>query len=110
MLVGCLAVALHGVECNTMDIDVCVEVSRTNVAHLIAAAQDLQLQPVLPVPLSALADIDTLHHWHAERHLTAFALRSDRPAGVTLDLLTYPLRSNPVVPRPICLMSILSHI
>lgn len=90
VLIGGLAVALHGVERNTMDIDVCVVVSPANLANLVAAAQDLQLQPVLPVPLSALTDIDTLHRWHTERHLKAFALQSNQLAGVTLDVLLFP--------------------
>jgi len=61
VLIGGLAVALHGVERNTMDVDVCVVVSPANLAHLVAAAQELRLQPALPVPLSALEDIEALH-------------------------------------------------
>ena len=90
VLIGGLAVALHGVERNTMDVDVCVVVSPDNMSRLAAAANELNLQPMLPVPLSALEDIDTLRRWHTERHLQAFALRSDQLAGVTLDVLLFP--------------------
>lgn len=90
VLIGGLAVALHGVERNTMDVDVCVVVSPDNLARLAAAARELKLQPMLPVPLSALEDIETLMRWHTERHLQAFALRSDQLAGVTLDILLFP--------------------
>jgi hypothetical protein len=90
VLIGGLAVALHGVERNTMDVDVCVVVSPGNMSRLAAAAKALNLQPMLPVPLSALEDIDTLRRWHTERHLQAFALRSDQLAGVTLDVLLFP--------------------
>lgn len=90
VLIGGLAVALHGVERNTMDVDVCVVVSPSNLANLVAAAQELKLQPLLPVSLSALEDIETLRRWHTERHLQAFALRSDQLAGVTLDVLLFP--------------------
>lgn len=90
VLIGGLAVALHGVERNTMDVDVCVVVSSDNMSRLTAAAKELNLQPMLPVPLSALEDIDTLRRWHTERHLQAFALRSDQLAGVTLDVLLFP--------------------
>jgi predicted nucleotidyltransferase len=95
VLIGGLAVALHGVERNTMDVDVCVVVSPDNLARLVAAAQELKLQPLLPVPLSALQDIETLQRWHTERHLQAFALQSDQLAGVTLDVLLFP----PVAPE-----------
>jgi len=90
VLIGGLAVALHGVERNTMDVDVCVVVSPDNLARLTAAARELKLQPILPVPLGALEDIETLERWHTERHLQAFALRSDQLAGVTLDVLLFP--------------------
>ena len=90
VLIGGLAVALHGGERNTMDVDVCVVVSPGNMSRLAAAAKALNLQPMLPVPLSALEDIDTLRRWHTERHLQAFALRSDQLAGVTLDVLLFP--------------------
>ncbi|MGS5086093.1 DUF6036 family nucleotidyltransferase [Hydrogenophaga sp. A37] len=90
VLIGGLAVALHGVERNTMDVDVCVVVTPDNLARLAAAARELKLQPMLPVSLSALEDIETLKRWHTERHLQAFALRSDQLAGVTLDILLFP--------------------
>ncbi|MFN4361659.1 MAG: hypothetical protein ACK4F4_13145 [Hylemonella sp.] len=57
VLIGGLAVALHGVERNTMDIDVCVVISPVNLQHLIDAAQELRLSPMLPVPLETLGDM-----------------------------------------------------
>ncbi len=98
VLIGGLAVALHGVERNTMDIDVCVVVSPNNMQHLLNAAQELKLQPVLPVPLHTLTQIDTLKDWHAQRNLLAFALRTNELSGVTLDVLLFP----PVDPQSMC--------
>lgn len=90
VLIGGLAVALHGVERSTMDIDVCVVVSPDNLARLVAVAQELRLTPVLPVPLDSLTRIKQLEEWHAQKNLLAFALRSPDIAGVTLDLLLFP--------------------
>lgn len=89
-LIGGLAVALHGVERNTMDIDISVVMSPENLQHLIAAARALRLTPMLPVPLETLADLDTLKQWHSQRNLQAFTLRSNALAGVTLDVLLFP--------------------
>jgi hypothetical protein len=55
VLIGGLAVALHGVERTTMDIDVCVVVSPGNLNQLVTAAQELKLTPTLPVPPSSLS-------------------------------------------------------
>lgn len=98
VLIGGLAVALHGVERNTMDIDVAVVISPENLSHLIDAAKELGLTPTLPVPLGSLADIAQLKRWQAERHLEAFALRTADMAGVTVDVLLFP----PVLPADMC--------
>lgn len=98
VLIGGLAVALHGVERNTMDIDVCVVLSPVNLQHLIEAAKELHLSPMLPVPLETLSDIETLKQWHLHRNLQAFSLRSADMAGVTLDVLLFP----PVDPASMC--------
>lgn len=90
LLIGGLAVTLHGVERATMDVDITVALTPTNLNALIATAKELELSPVLPVPLNALKDIDQLKKWHQERHLEAFALRTADVAGVTLDVLLFP--------------------
>ena len=51
VLIGGLAVALHGVERNTMDIDISVVVSPKNMQQLVLTTQELDLKPMLPVPL-----------------------------------------------------------
>lgn len=90
LLIGGLAVTLHGIERATMDVDITVAMTPANLDALIATAQELRLSPVLPVPLDSLKDIELLKKWHEERHLEAFALRTPDVAGVTLDVLLFP--------------------
>lgn len=90
LLIGGLAVSLHGVERATMDIDITVATSPDNLAALLDAARELRLTPVLPVPVEALTDIELLRRWHAERNLESFALRAPGLAGVTVDILPFP--------------------
>jgi hypothetical protein len=90
LLIGGLAVSLHGIERATMDVDITVAMNPDNLAALIEAARELKLTPVLPVPLEALNDLDLLRKWHAERNLEAFALRAPDLASVTLDVLLFP--------------------
>lgn len=90
LLIGGLAVSLHGVERATMDVDITVAMNPDNLAALIDAARELKLSPVLPVSLESLGDLELLRQWHAERHLEAFALRSADLAGVTVDVLLFP--------------------
>ena len=89
-VIGGLAVALHGVERATMDIDVAVAMTAKNLAALVDVARELGLTPALPVPLLTLTDIDLLSKWHAERRLQAFALCSPDAAGISVDVLLFP--------------------
>ena len=90
LLIGGLAVSLHGVERATMDVDITVAMNPDNLAALIEAARELKLSPVLPVSLESLHDLGLLRRWRAERHLEAFALRTPDLAGVTVDVLLFP--------------------
>jgi len=83
-------VALHGVERNTMDVDIVLVLSPGNVDRFVQAAQELGLTPVLPTPIATLRDTQTLRDWHKRRHLQAFGLRASGAAGVTLDVLLFP--------------------
>lgn len=90
LLVGGLAVSLHGVERSTMDVDITVAMNPANLAALIDTAKELKLTPVLPVPLESLSNIELLRDWHTQRHLEVFALRTPELAGVTIDVLLFP--------------------
>ena len=90
LLIGGLAVSLHGVERATMDVDITVAMNPVNLEALIETAKELGLAPVLPVPLEVLGDIELLKQWHTTRNLEAFALRVQELAGVTVDVLLFP--------------------
>lgn len=89
LLIGGLAVSLHGVERATMDIDITVAMHPDNLSHLVACAKDLDLKPVAPVPLESLNNLELLKQWHSEKNMQAFAMRTDELAGVTLDVLLF---------------------
>jgi hypothetical protein len=86
VLIGGLAISLHGIERATMDIDVTVAMRPDNLAALVGMARDLGMTPVLPVALETLTDPDQLLQWHRERNLEAFVLRAPGLTGVTLDV------------------------
>ena len=90
VLIGGLAISLHGIERATMDIDVTVAMTPGNLSALVAMARELGMTPVLPVELDTLKDLDQLARWHRERNLEAFALHAPERAGITLDVLLYP--------------------
>lgn len=90
LLIGGLAVSLHGVERATMDVDITVAMRPENLEGLLQCAQALQLTPVAPVPLESLTNLALLRQWHTEKNMLAFALRTPDLAGVTIDILLFP--------------------
>ncbi|MDP2752098.1 MAG: hypothetical protein Q8O31_05790, partial [Rhodocyclaceae bacterium] len=67
-----------------------VAMTPENLNALISVARELQMQPVLPVPIDSLADLELLATWHRERRLQAFALTVPTRMGLTLDILLFP--------------------
>jgi hypothetical protein len=90
VLIGGLAISMHGVERATMDIDITIAMNPDNQEKLISWALSSGLKPVLPVPLESLRDLALLKKWHQEKNLLAFALTTPEIAGVTIDILLFP--------------------
>jgi hypothetical protein len=87
LLVGGLAVNLHGIPRMTMDVDVVIALDPENVDHFINAARELAMRPVLPIALADLADPNKRDEWVSRRNLIAFALREREPSAPTVDVL-----------------------
>jgi hypothetical protein len=90
LLIGGLALNIHGVERATMDIDLLLAMDSDNLQSFMRAAQQLQLRPLLPVSLESLADPAQLQRWAEEKHMLAFALRPPEPSAPTVDILIQP--------------------
>jgi hypothetical protein len=87
LLVGGLAVVLHGVPRLTMDVDLLIALRSANVDSFVRAAKALGLTPIIPVQLEQLADADSRSAWIRDKGLLAFALRSPEPSAPTVDVL-----------------------
>ncbi len=90
VVVGGLAINLHGVERATMDVDLVLAMDEGNLRRFLKAATRLKLKPVLPVPLEALCDARQLDAWTREKHLIAFSLHSTSPNLPTVDIIVRP--------------------
>lgn len=84
LVVGGVAVVLHGYLRTTADLDLVVQLQRENVLRGMAALRDLQYRPRAPVPAEALADQAERERWAREKGLAVFSLWS--PAHPTLEI------------------------
>ncbi|MCX8085994.1 MAG: nucleotidyl transferase AbiEii/AbiGii toxin family protein [Rhodocyclaceae bacterium] len=87
VLVGGLAVALHGYPRVTMDVDVVLAMEPANLERFIAHARAAGLRPVMPVPLESLAQPERLEQWRREKGMLAFALQGREAQATVLDVL-----------------------
>jgi len=91
VLVGGLAVALHGYPRMTMDVDVVLAMDDKNLRRFIDAAKAAGLQPTIPVPIEALAQPELIEQWHREKGMLAFSLRSPEAQATVIDILVRPV-------------------
>jgi hypothetical protein len=87
LLVGGLAMVLHGVPRLTMDVDLVVALRPDNLERLIRAARTLSLTPSVPVQIEELADPAKRAAWMREKGMLAFPLRSPEASSPTIDVL-----------------------
>ena len=87
VLVGGLAVQLHGFLRSTFDIDLVLAMNDENLSRFIAVAQGYGLVPVIPVPMDSLRNASLIDQWHREKGMLAFALREPQAGGSVVDVL-----------------------
>ncbi len=90
VIVGGLAVTLHGYQRLTLDIDVVLAMNPGNLQRFIETAKSAGLKPIIPVPIEALADPAQLDLWHREKGMLAFALRGADLSSSVIDILVRP--------------------
>jgi hypothetical protein len=90
VLVGGLAVQLHGFLRSTFDVDLVLAMNDENLARFIDIANRFGLLPVIPVPIDSLRNAQQIDQWHREKGMLAFALREPQVGGSVVDVLVRP--------------------
>jgi len=90
VVVGGLAINLHGVERATMDVDLVLAMDDANLRRFLGAAARLKLKPALPVSPEALCDAKQLDAWVKEKRLIAFSFQPVSPNSPTVDIVVRP--------------------
>jgi len=90
LLVGGLAMNLHGVPRTTMDVDLVVALDPGNLNAFLAVVAALKLRPVAPVNLNDMLDPVQRQKWLKEKNMLVIALRPPEIQGPTVDILIEP--------------------
>ena len=86
LVVGGVAVVLHGHPRFTADLDLAVRLERDNVLRLLAALESLGYKPRAPVAAVDFADENLRNEWIREKGLTVFSMWSSRYPATEIDL------------------------
>ncbi len=84
LVVGGVAVVLHGYLRTTADLDLVIQLERENVRRAMSALSELQYRPRAPVPAEAFAEHSVREQWIREKGLQVFSLWS--PVHPTLEI------------------------
>ncbi|TAJ78938.1 MAG: hypothetical protein EPO42_07040 [Gallionellaceae bacterium] len=91
VLVGGIAVQLHGYLRSTFDVDLVLAMDDDNLARFIGVAKSRGLVPSIPVPIDALRNAAQIEQWYQEKGMLAFALREPQVGGGVVDVLVRPI-------------------
>lgn len=86
LVVGGVAVVLHGHLRTTLDLDLVLQLERSNLERALKAFTDLGLRPQAPVPLDSFADPVNRETWRREKNMTVFSLWHPDHPGFAVDL------------------------
>lgn len=86
LVVGGVAVVMHGHPRFTADLDLVVSLDSANALAAVRALGTLGYRPRAPVPAEQFADADVRRTWIAEKGLTVFSLWSPDHPGTDVDL------------------------
>ena len=104
VLVGGLAVALHGYQRVTMDVDVVLAMNPENIERFVSRAKAAGLRPTMPVAIESLANAAQLEQWRREKGMLAFGLHGAEAQATVLDVLIAPVIPYADLRRDACMI------
>jgi hypothetical protein len=91
VVVGGVAVNLHGHQRFTQDLDIVIDLEPSRATRALEALAALGYRARLPVRFADFADVETREQWIRERHMVVFQLYDER-RRLTVDVFVrYPL-------------------
>jgi hypothetical protein len=90
VLVGGVAVILHGVPRTTADLDIVIDLEESHVRRFVAVMTDLGFVPRAPVAAVDLANADLRQAWVNEKNMVAFTFHRPGQPLDEVDVLVDP--------------------
>ena len=86
IVVGGIAVVLHGYGRSTYDLDIVLKLDRANVLAAFAALKPLGYRPRVPITADQFANAEIRNRWIEEKGMMVLNLHSDQHQETNIDL------------------------
>jgi hypothetical protein len=87
LVVGGMAVVLHGIVRLTADLDIIIDLGRENALKLVSAMDKLGYKPRVPVPAGDFADVEKRESWIKEKNMEVFSFFDPKNSLHLVDVL-----------------------
>ena len=87
LVVGGVAVALHGSDRLTADLDIMVDMGEENLTRLVAALARLGFRPVVPVKIEDFVSAENRRRWQREKGMLVFGLTNVKNPLMSVDIM-----------------------
>ena len=86
VVVGGVALVLHGVVRLTVDLDLMVQLERANLVAFVEAMEALGYRPRVPVPARDFVEPENRERWRTEKGMTVFSFFHPTGQGKLVDV------------------------
>lgn len=90
VLVGGLALVLHGLDRLTADVDLVIDLSAESARAAVQALTAAGYRPLAPVDPMALADLEQRREWQSTRNMQVFSFWDSSNTRPTVDIMLSP--------------------
>lgn len=87
LVIGGIALNLHGVPRATADLDLAVEIEKRNLKKIAVVLEKIGFKPRLPVKIEDFSNPQNLEKWHREKKLQAFTFWNPKKSFEEIDIL-----------------------
>jgi predicted nucleotidyltransferase len=91
VVVGGLALLLHGIDRLTADVDLVIDLAPEPATDAVHALTTAGYRPLAPVDPLALADVEQRHQWRTTRHMQVFSFWDSTVTRPTVDVMLDPV-------------------
>ena len=100
LVVGGLAMNLHGIPRMTADVDLYVDLETANANRFLAAMRALGFVPGVPVPAESFADPEVRESWRREKNMLVLGFVNPSRPAIGLDVFVFePVPFGPAYDR-----------